>query len=482
MIVVIGGGLAGLSAGYLLSKSGRQITVIEKDSTVGGLAKTVDHNGFRFDLGGHRFLTENKEVENFVRDILQDDFLVVPRKSKIYMSGKYFDYPLKPANAIFGLGVSSIVRIVAGYLAQKTKNRIKPSEVRSLEDWVIDQFGREMFELYFRQYSEKVWGMDCNNLSKEWVSQRIKGLSLWEAVKNAFFKFSGKEIATLADSFIYPKTGIGQIAESLKKGIENRNHIMTDTRVMQINHEDFSVRDVSVMSCKDICDIEGDAFISSMPLTNLINALHPSAPDDVLEAASRLRYRDLLVVSVMLDRERATDLTWMYLPEKDIPIGRIHEPKNWSRSMAPYGMTHIVCEYFCCRGDKIWNSTKEDITALTVKHLSDLGLINKGEIIDSCVIKAPNAYPIYEIGYEKHYSRIIDYLRGFKNLHITGRGGMFRYLNMDHAIEAGLTAAGDIIKGTTKMEMHKKWRHSWERSGEAATIIDKFEIASLRPH
>lgn len=445
MIVVIGGGLSGLSAGLILSRAGRQITVIEKGPSVGGLSRTINHNGFSFDLGGHRFLTKNKKTEQFVKDVLKGEYLVVQRKSRIYMLNRYFDYPLKPLNAFYGLGFITTLKITSDYLREKAKNAIRPPEIVSLEDWVISQFGRKMFEIYFKQYSEKVWGIDCSCISKEWVAQRINGLSLWKAVKNAFLKFSGREIPTLSDKFIYPKNGIGQIAEGLKKEIENRCPVLTDTKTIQIYHEDFSVISTVVKNYERIYTVEGSEFISSIPVTNLVQILQPAAPDDVIEAANKLNYRDLIVVTIMLNRERITDLTWMYLPEKNIPIGRIHEPKNWSPHMADEGKTHIVAEYFCFKGDRLWSLTNEELTGITIKQLGELGFINENEVIDSCTVRVPNAYPLFDVGYRKHYNRVVNYLDNFKNLHIIGRGGMFSYLNMDHAIETGIEAAEDIL-------------------------------------
>lgn len=450
--VILGAGLAGLSAGHLLSESGAKITIVEKDTAVGGLARTIDHNGFRFDLGGHRFLTDNAEVERFVLDILKDDFLVVPRRSRIYMFDKYFDYPLKPMNALFGLGAATTAKIISDYCRERLRNALNPRDIVSLEDWVVDRFGRKMFDLYFKQYSEKVWGVDCKCISREWVARRIKGLSLWEAVKNAFFRSSGRQIATLADSFIYPRNGIGEIAGRLRESIESGNTLLTGTGVEHIYHEDFSVRGVTVRKNKDVCALEATEFVSSIPLTNLVRMLRPSAPDDVLEAADGLNYRDLVIVTVMLDRERVNDLTWVYLPEKGIPLGRIHEPKNWSPHMAPEGKTHVVAEYFCFQGDAVWSTSDERLTAVTVDHLDRLGFINRREVIDSRIVRVPKAYPLLDVGYSRRHNKILRYLQSFKNLHVIGRGGTFSYLNMDHAIETGLETARSIIEKGSKKE------------------------------
>ncbi len=445
-IVIFGGGLAGLSAGFGLAKAGQPVTVFESDSEVGGLSKTIRQGDFSFDLGGHRFITKNKETERFVKDLLNGEYLTVPRKSKIYLQHKFFDYPLKPSNALLGLGVFTTLKALSDYSIEKIKSFfIKPRNI-SLEDWVVSHFGRTLFMIYFKEYSEKVWGIECRKISKEWVSKRIEGLSLGLAVKNAFFKFSGRKVYTLVDKFIYPPMGIGQISDKLGAEIEKENTVLTNTRITQINHKDFVINSIIAKNCDHLYSVQGSEFVSSIPLTNLLHMLNPSPSDDVIEAVSKLRYRDLVVVTIMLNRKKVTDLTWMYLPEQDMLIGRIHEPKNWSPYMAPEGKTHIVAEYFCFQGDKIWNSSDEELASVTVRQLEKLKFINKNEVIDSCVVRTPKAYPIFEVGYTEHYSKILKYLDNFKNLHLIGRTGMFKYYNMDGAIESGIEVAEEILK------------------------------------
>ena len=446
--VVLGGGLAGLSAGFTLAKSDMPVTVLESDSEVGGLSKTVRHGEFSFDLGGHRFHTKNPEIDGFVKDVLYGDYLTVPRKSKIFLQNRFFDYPLKPSNALMGLGVPTTVKAIFDYSKEKLKNLVETPNHISLEDWVVNNFGRTLFNIYFKEYSEKVWGIECNRISEEWVSKRIDGLSLGVAIKNAFFKFSGREVTSLIDSFIYPPEGIGQLSNNLKVEIEKENTVLTNTRAFRINHKDFTIKNVIAKNCDQLYDVNGSKFITSIPLPNLVKMLNPAPPDHIFKAASSLRYRDLVVVTIMLDKEKVTDLTWMYLPGQDLSLGRLHEPKNWSPRMAPEDKTHIVAEYFCFQGDKIWNSSNEELTSLTVKQLERLGLINESEVIDSCVFRAPKAYPLFEIGYSEHYSSILKYLDNFKNLHIVGRTGMFKYYNMDRAIESGLKVADNIIRNT----------------------------------
>jgi protoporphyrinogen oxidase len=446
-VVILGAGLAGLSTGYVLAQNSRRVCLLESTATVGGLSKTVAHGGFLFDLGGHRFLTKNKKIEKLVLDLLADESLRVSRTSKIYMLDRYFDYPLKPANAIFGLGLATTCQILFDYCKEKLVNIFRTPKMVSLEDWIVSQFGRKMFDIYFKGYSEKVWGIECENISKEWIAQRINGLSLGAAIKNAFCKFSGRKIMTLTDEFYYPRTGIGRISDRLKEEIEKKNHIKTETRVVRINHENYQVTDIVAQNGKSVDTITGNAFVSSIPLTSLVQSMQPPPPTDVLAAAAELKYRDIVIATIMLDTERVTDLTWLYLPGDDIPFGRIHEPKNWSPEMAPVGKTHLVVEYFCFKDDAVWNASDEELTAMTVQHLEKLDFISRNEVLDSCIIREQKAYPLFAVGYQEHYEKLIDYLSNFKNLHIAGRGGMFKYYNMDHAMESGIEVAEEILAG-----------------------------------
>jgi protoporphyrinogen oxidase len=444
--VILGGGLAGLSAGYVLTHAGFRVRLFEGDSSVGGLSRTVVKEGFRFDLGGHRFFTKDERIDQFVRNLMQEELISVTRTSKIYMRKKFFDYPLKPLNAIFGLGVPTTLRILGDYGFGKVRGLATKTEPVSLEDWVVRNFGRTMFNIYFKDYSEKVWGIDCSNISAEWVAQRIKGLSLAKAVKNAFFKFSGKDIPTLADRFMYPQLGIGRLSDRLREEIERRNEVFTDTTVVRINHGGGRIENIAVKNHRQSAETGGKEFISSLPLPGVVRMLHPAPPGEVLEAASRLRFRDLVVVAVMVDRERVTDQTWIYIQERGIPFGRIHEPTNWSRKMAPEGKTLMVMEFFSFKDDEIWRLDDERLEEITVEHLEKLGFIGRHEVMDSAVVRVPKAYPLFDVGYRKHCEVISGYLGRFENLHVAGRGGMFRYYNMDHAIESGINTAERLIE------------------------------------
>ncbi len=443
--VVLGGGLTGLSAACALSRAGYAVKVIEQDATVGGLSKTIRHNGYRFDLGGHRFFTTDRKLNQFVQDLMTDELITVPRSSKIFMRGKFFDYPLRPTNALFGLGIPTSFRILADYAVERIRRLMQQGRSESLEDWVVENFGRTMFDIYFKVYSEKVWGIPCNTISAEWVDRRINGLSLAKAIRNAFSRVSGRKIPTLVDEFLYPSLGIGRISDRLKEEIELSNMVLLETSVEAIHHAGNAVEKIVVSSRGQTDVITGKQFISSLPLTRIIRMLEPAPPQRILDAASRLKFRDLVVVAVMVDKERVTDQTWIYIPESFIPFGRIHEPTNWSEKMAPEGKTLLVIEYFSFKGDRTWNETDENLITTTVDHLEKLGFIRRAEVCDSAVVRVPKAYPLFEIGYHELCKELYAYLGRFRNLIIAGRSGMFRYYNMDHAIESGIRAAEAVM-------------------------------------
>jgi len=470
-VVILGAGLAGLGAGYALSRSrprsGTDILVIEADTTVGGLAKTVNYRGFKFDLGGHRFKTSNTKIEHLVRQILKNELLIVKRSSKILLRDTYFDYPLKPLNAISGFGIPTVSRIILDYAVEQLRQRFKKRKIVSLEDWVVRHFGRTLFNIYFREYSEKVWGIDCSRICMEWMEQRIQRLSLGKAVRKALFKYSGRDMHTLASEFLYPSLGIGRIAERLKEEIERSNCVLTNSRIVRINHSGDKIENVTTRTGRtgsQTCIHKGNEFISSIPVSTLVQLLHPKPPTDVLDAASRLKYRDLVIVTIMVNRERVTDQTWIYIPEQKISFGRIHEPTNWSRKMAPEGKTLLVTEHFCFRGDDTWSASDENLAERTITNLVSLGFIKRHEVIDKVILRIPRAYPLFEVGYTEQHEKICDYLDRYRNLCLIGRGGMFKYYNMDHAIESGIAAAEGVMA-----RRPESFKEGWEELSPTGT-------------
>ena len=452
-VAIMGAGIAGLTAGQTLTTAGRAVEILESSDHIGGLATTMEHEGFRFDLGGHRFVTDDPSLEAYVRNILGDDCLTVPRSSKILLRQRYFDYPLRPLNAMFGFGAVTTARILADYV----RERLRPvfgRQAVSLEDWVISHFGRTMFELYFRDYSEKVWGIDCSHIDQAWIEQRIQGLSLGAAIKKALLPRRGRDLPTLATHFLYPRLGIGQIAENLAVQIRPHNLIHTGARVTRVNHSGASIDSLEVIQAGRHRMVAAGQFISTIPLPVLVNALRPHPPAEVIAAATRLRSRDLVTVAIMVNRPRVTEETWIYVPEKTIPFGRIHEPTNWSRYMAPEGQSLLVTEYFCFRGDAVWDGSDKTLAARTIDSLVRLGIIKPQEVIGHVVQRIANAYPLFEVGYNEDCRTIYAYLRRFSNLYTAGRNGMFRYYNMDHAMQAGMDAAHNILQAYQPTSAH----------------------------
>jgi protoporphyrinogen oxidase len=448
--IVLGGGLAGLSAGYTLSRAGHKTVLFEAYKEVGGLSRTIVDNGFRYDLGGHRFFTHKKDIEALVRELMGDELITVGRKSQIFMNGKFFDYPLKPLNSLLGLGPITILKAALDYTWQRMIAPFSKKELVSLEDWVVRHFGRTMFNLYFKEYSEKVWGIPCDKISRSWVEKRIQGLSFAVAVKNALFKITGKNVPTLIDDFLYPQLGIGRISDRLAEEININNSVYTSSAAVRVEHENSRIKSVTVQNGNDTSIVKGEHFLSTVPLTALIEMMDPPAPAPVREAAAALSYRDLLLVTVTVDKESVTNQSWVYIPQLSIPFGRIHEPKIWSSKMAPPGKTLVVVEYFCFKNDDVWLTSDAELGANTVRGLAELGFLEEDEVLDTGVMRIEKAYPLFDVGYDARCDVIYDYLKDFSNLSLAGRAGMFQYLNMDHAIESGIKAAQSAMDATGK--------------------------------
>lgn len=443
-VLVLGAGLTGLSAAEALWQRGVANTVLEAAAEPGGLARTFECQGFRFDLGGHRFVTDDPALRRYVSELLPGRLLEVPRSSKILMQGKWFDYPLKPVNALCGFGLRTSGAIVGDYLLQRLRNLVRRPRPVSLRDWVTASFGPRLFEIYFRDYSEKVWGVDCDQIDQSWVRERIQGLTLGRALVSALMPPLARRYRTLDERFLYPEHGIGAIADALSARIERHRPLRTSHRVARIRHRDGVIDAVEVLQRNRLRTYPVSELISTLPLQALVRMLNPSPPASVLAAAGRLRSRDLMVLTLMIDREQVTDQSWIYLPDRSLPFGRLHEPKNWSRSMAPPGQTALVLEYFCVRDDETWRRSDRILVREAVQALQGLGLIRVREVIGHRVLRIPNAYPLFDVGFKSRCQLITDYLDGFDNLHLAGRGGTFQYYNMDRAMLSGIDTAAEV--------------------------------------
>ncbi|MGB3307419.1 MAG: FAD-dependent oxidoreductase [Thermomicrobiales bacterium] len=450
--VIMGAGPAGLCSAYVLSKAGAPALVVESAPFVGGLARTIrrdtEFGEFKFDIGGHRWFTKNDELNALFQEVVADELLWVNRISRIYsFDGKWVDYPLKMGSALKAVGPVTAARAIADYGKAQAEHKIRPAEIKTMKDAYILQYGETLYKLFFEAYSEKVWGMPCDRLSADWVSQRTKGMSLMTAVKDAIVPSKGA-VVSLIDEFMYPRDGFGRFSERMADAIvEKGNEIRLKTPVEKIVLEGNRVKGVQVRTENGSELIEGDNFISSIPMTVLCRITDPPAPDDVIAAANSLTFRDIITVNLMFKRRQISPDTWVYVHDRNILFGRFHEPKNWSPAMVPNDdFSSLVVEYFCTKGDHIWNMSDEQLVNQTVKHLvEDMNLVAPEEVIGGFTVRATKAYPTYDLGYMEPLTKMKKYIQSIENLQFIGRGGSFRYNNTDHSIETGLLAAKNIL-------------------------------------
>lgn len=446
-VVVIGGGPAGLTAAYVLCKAGIVPVVLEKDSVVGGISRTVNYKGYLFDIGGHRFFTKIKEVDDMWREVLGDQFLKRSRLSRIYYRRKFFYYPLRPANALIGLGIWNSFLIVMSYLRARVFP-VKPE--KTFEQWVSNRFGKRLYDTFFKSYTEKVWGMSCDELSAEWAAQRIKGLSLIAAVKNSFIKENGNNkdnvIKTLISSFDYPMKGPGMMWEAFADAVcKKQGSVRLGADVKKIFHSNNRVNSVEIWLNGKKELVEGTDFISSMPIRELVRKLEPAAPKEVLNAADNLKYRDFMTVALIINKRDLFPDNWIYVHDPVVKVGRIQNYKNWSPYMVPDPeKTCLGLEYFCFKGDSMWTMPDRELVELAKRELDIMGLAELSDIEDGTVVRMPKAYPVYDSVYHRSLEEIRLFIDKIENLQMVGRNGMHRYNNQDHSMMTAILAARNI--------------------------------------
>jgi protoporphyrinogen oxidase len=468
-VVIIGAGPAGLTAGFELSKLGMRSTIIEADNQVGGISRTVNYRGYRFDIGGHRFFSKVPLINQVWEEILGEEFLVRPRLSRIYYREHFFDYPLKPLNALAGLGPVEASLVMLSYARAKL---LPSSEETNLEQWVANRFGHRLYQVFFKTYTEKVWGIPCTEISADWAAQRIKNLSLQEALRNALLgsgkSKDGQIITTLIDQFHYPKFGPGMMWECGERLLSERgNPTVRGIKIKRIRHKQGRVE--CIYGQKDTgewVEFAGDQFISTMPLRSLIRALDPPPPDHVLEAANRLRYRDYLTVVLVVNRESIFPDNWIYIHSPEVKMGRIQNYKNWSPYMVPdQTRTSLGLEYFLWDKDEEWGWSQDRLINLGVNECAKIGLVEKDEVEDGTVVRMKKAYPVYDQTYQESLEIVRNYLATLQNLQTVGRNGLHRYNNQDHSMLTAIYAArniagekNDVWSVNTEMEYHEEVR------------------------
>jgi protoporphyrinogen oxidase len=477
--LIIGAGPAGLTAAYELAKLGMRSTILEADDQVGGLSRTVTYRGYRFDIGGHRFFSKVPLINELWHEMLGEDFLVRPRLSRIHYRNRYFDYPLKPLNALAGLG--PVEALLVGLSYGRAKIFPERNET-NFEQWVSNRFGYRLYEIFFKTYTEKVWGIPCKEIAADWAAQRIKNLSLPEVLRNALFNNGrskdGEIITTLIDQFHYPQYGPGMMWERCAELVAQRgSETVSQVRVERIRHRHGRVECVyGRKPSGELVEFAGDQLISTMPVRELVHALDPAPPDEVLRAANALRYRDYLTVVLMVKRENVFPDNWIYIHSPEVKLGRIQNYKNWSPRMVPDpSRTSLGLEYFLWDQDEEWNWPQERLIELGVRDCTRIGMIDPSELEDGTVVRMQKAYPVYDQSYQDHLQTIRNYLAGIANLQLIGRNGQHRYNNQDHSMLTGVYAARnlaganyDVWSVNVEKEYHEEGPARAEVTGDRA--------------
>jgi protoporphyrinogen oxidase len=466
--LVLGGGPAGLTAGYLLGQAERDALVFEADDQVGGIAKTVERDGYRFDLGGHRFFTKSVEVDALWHEVLGDEFLRRPRMSRIYWNNRYLDYPLRGADVIRKLGPVELTRCLASYTrAALRRNKVDDS----LEDWVSNRFGRRLFELFFKSYTEKVWGVPTTEIRAEWAAQRIKGLSFLSAAKAAFFGNGDDKVKSLISEFNYPRFGPGQMWEAMRGAIEEQGgEVRLEARVEAMTLDGSRITAV-VVGGETFENPE--AVISSLPLREVVEMVSPAPPPEVLAAARGLRYRDFLTVALVLDGADPFPDNWIYIHEPGVQVGRIQNFRSWSPWMVPDPDKACVgLEYFCFAGDELWTMDDDSLVSLAARELEQLRLAPASAVDRGFAIRVPKAYPIYDADYAERVETIRGWLDGIENLQQVGRNGLHRYNNSDHSMLTAMRAVDNVLTGAR----HDIW------AVNAESVYHETDVADEHPY
>ena len=442
----MGAGPAGLTAAYALGRRGASCTVVEADSVAGGIARTVERDGWRFDIGGHRFFTKVARVQDLWHEILgPEDFLLRPRLSRIYYGGRFFDYPIRVGNALKGLGVRESFLCGLSYLWVRIR---RPKRQDTFEGWTAARFGWRLYRTFFKTYTEKVWGMPATEIQADWAAQRIKNLSLMNAVVNALSpRRNQKKITSLIEEFEYPRLGPGMMWERATELVRAQgSEVRFRTWVTRIRRDDRGAVAVEVGSDSGCEELPADQVVSSMPLSELVLSLDPPAPEEVIQAAKELHYRDFLTVALVVPAKRGFPDNWIYVHDPKVQLGRIQNFGSWSPEMVKDGRTCLGLEYFVFENDELWSMADEDLVALGTRELATIGLVSPEDVERGFVVRMPKAYPVYDPGYEDRVDTIRRFVEAeVPNLHPVGRNGMHRYNNQDHSMLTALLTVDNLF-------------------------------------
>lgn len=453
-VAIIGAGPAGLTAGYLLTKQGKTVAIIEKDATyVGGISRTVEHEGYRFDIGGHRFFSKSQQVVDLWNEILPDDFIQRPRMSRIYYEGKFYSYPLRAFEALGNLGLWRSGLCMASYLWSKL---FPIKDVKSFEDWTSNQFGKKLYSIFFKTYTEKVWGMPCDEMSADWAAQRIKGLSLWGAVTDGLKRSlglnkrpnDGQAVKTLLETFRYPRLGPGMMWDAARDRIVERGgQVIMGHGLKQLASDGQGGWRMTATGPDGELVIHAAHAVSSAPMRELAARLYP-LPTSTIEA-SQLKYRDFLTVALMIRSEDLFPDNWIYIHDSKVQVGRVQNFRSWSPEMVPDDTVACVgLEYFCFEGDGLWSMDDADLIALATREMDILGLVSPDKVIGGAVVRQEKAYPVYDETYAANVAAMRAELEAqHPTLHLVGRNGMHRYNNQDHAMMTAMLTVENILAG-----------------------------------
>jgi protoporphyrinogen oxidase len=446
-VVILGGGPAGLAVAHELSANGVRVTVLERNQYVGGLAATFKYRGFKFDLGGHRWFTKNEDLNDWFRCLMEGEIVHVKRTSRIFHDGKYFSYPIRLGEILAKSHPLTIVGIAASFLWSSLTHAAIDRPIVTMEQAYKAQFGTGLYRMFFQRYSEKVWGLPCSELSADWVAQRSRGLSMWGLARDALLG-ARKDVVSLVEQFMYPRDGYGRISERMAQDVlAAGNEVLLACRVTRLLYHDPNDIEACYLRDGQEQSLRADHVVSTIPLGLLVQMLVPACDPSIAAAARALVFRDLITVNLILRRKRVSTDTWLYIQDRNIIFGRMHEPKNWSPAMvADDDHTSLVLECFCSEGDHIWTMSNETIGRRCIQDLVEkLNFIEERDVADVHVIRTRGAYPVYDLQYRDKIMAIQNHLHKSVGLHTVGRGGTFRYNNADHSIEMGLRLARKLL-------------------------------------